>query len=201
TIAAASGEYTVGGRAGHAQVSIWRDWRQTGPDNLERLQSLPAPDGQPLPLRPATGDEAADAGRALAGLTFPAIATARGPATDQVGLILPTSLCAGQIAARIAGHLNDRYSGDGLSRFVALPHTEGCGVSSGSSEELYTRTMVGYLLHPLVGRGLLLEHGCEKTHNDYLRHELEGRGVDPARFGWASIQLDGGIETVARKVT
>jgi altronate dehydratase len=31
TIAAASGEKTVGERAGHAQVSIWRDWKQTGP--------------------------------------------------------------------------------------------------------------------------------------------------------------------------
>ncbi len=201
TIAAASGERTVGERAGHAQVSIWRDWAQTGPEALARLQVAPAPDGQPLPLAP---DPAGDGDPAMpSDLAFTALRTARGSATDQVGLILPTSLCAGQIARRIADRLNARGSGDGdgaLSRFVALPHTEGCGVSSGQSEELYIRTMVGYLLHPLVGRGLLLEHGCEKTHNDYLRGELLARGVDPARFGWASIQLDGGIDTVVGKV-
>ena len=64
------------------------------------------------------------------------------------------------------------------SRFVALAHTEGCGVSSGLSEELYTRTLLGYLLHPLVGPALLLEHGCEKTHNDYFRQELRRRKGD-----------------------
>jgi altronate dehydratase len=111
-----------------------------------------------------------------------------------------TCLCSGQIAGRIANLLNARKIGrEGLSRAVALPHTEGCGVSSGQSEELYTRTLIGYLLNPLVGRALLLEHGCEKTHNDYVRHELRGAGVDLDRFGWASIQLDGGIESVTGK--
>jgi altronate dehydratase len=55
--------------------------------------------------------------------------------------------------------------------------------------------------HPLVGPALLLEHGCEKTHNDYIRHELEREGVDLSRFGWASIQLDGGIEAVVEKTS
>lgn len=193
TIAAASGERTAGERAGHAQVSIWRDWRQTGPVDVARLRAAPAPSGEPLPLRPAPADDP------LAGRTFAALDTADGPVTDRAGLILPTSLCAGQIARRIAADLNARGAGP-LSRYVALPHTEGCGVSSGASEELYTRTLVGYLLHPLVGRALLLEHGCEKTHNDYLRQELLRRDVDPARFGWASIQLDGGIAAVGAKV-
>ncbi|MFN8511234.1 MAG: UxaA family hydrolase [Chloroflexia bacterium] len=116
--------------------------------------------------------------------------------------MLPTSLCAGQIAQRIANHLNARKVGrDKIARFVALPHTEGCGVSSGNSEELYARTLIGHLLHPLVGPALLLEHGCEKTHNDYIRHELEREGVDLSRFGWASIQLDGGIEAVVEKTS
>lgn len=41
----------------------------------------------------------------------------------------------------------------GISRFVALAHTEGCGVSS-SPERLYPRTMLGYLMHPMVGQAL-----------------------------------------------
>src|SRR5207302_9861269 len=87
-----------------------------------------------------------------------------------------------------------------LSRFEALPHTEGCGVSAGSSELLYARTVLGYVTHPLVGATMLLEHGCEKTHNDYFRNELKRRGIAPQRFGWASVQLDGGIDAVMQKV-
>jgi altronate dehydratase len=114
---------------------------------------------------------------------------------------LPTSLCSGQIARRIAGWLDQHLAGEGgISRYVALPHTEGCGASSGSSEEIYIRTLIGHLTHPLVGPALLLEHGCEKTHNDYLRHALRQRNLDPAQFGWASIQLDGGIDAVERRV-
>ncbi len=87
-----------------------------------------------------------------------------------------------------------------MTRFVALPHTEGCGVSAGSAETIYSRTVLGHLANPTVRFGLLLEHGCEKTHNDYFRNRLEEAGLDPARFGWASVQLDGGIESVVEKV-
>ena len=59
--------------------------------------------------------------------------------------------------------------------------------------------MIGYLLSPIVGRALLLEHGCEKTHNDFVRQALREAGVGLDRFGWASIQLDGGIEAVTTK--
>jgi hypothetical protein len=60
--------------------------------------------------------------------------------------------------------------------------------------------MLGYLTHPLVRFALLLEHGCEKTHNDYIRHQAEQRGLDLSVFGWASVQLDGGIEKVTQKI-
>ncbi|MGI9049781.1 MAG: UxaA family hydrolase [Rubrobacteraceae bacterium] len=192
TIEAASGKKTVGERAGHSQVSIWRDWKQTGTENLERLLETPEPDGKPLPVR---------GGDTGAGLRFEAFRTGRGYVADQVGLVMPTSLCSGQIALRIAERLNERDAGDDkLSRFVALPHTEGCGVSAGSAETLYARTVLGYLAHPLVRVGLLLEHGCEKTHNDYFRNRLTDQGLDPERFGWASVQLDGGIDAVVEKV-
>jgi altronate dehydratase len=48
-------------------------------------------------------------------------------------------------------------------------------------------------MHPNVAAALLLEHGCEKITNDVMRAELEAAGVAAARFGWASVQLDGGI--------
>jgi len=88
-----------------------------------------------------------------------------------------------------------------ITRFVSLPHTEGCGVSSGASEELYRRTILSHLVSPIVQYGVLLEHGCEKTHNDYMADYLtKDMNQDKSQFGWASVQLDGGIESVTKKV-
>jgi len=47
---------------------------------------------------------------------------------------------------------------------------------------------------------VLLEHGCEMTHNDAVRNHLARRGLAAERFGWASVQLDGGIESVRARV-
>ncbi len=88
----------------------------------------------------------------------------------------------------------------GITRFVSLVHTEGCGASSGPSEDLFIRTMLGYLKHTDVATALLLEHGCEKTHNDYFRNHLEEVGLKAGQFGWASIQQDGGIDPVLNKI-
>jgi altronate dehydratase len=73
-------------------------------------------------------------------------------------------------------------------------------VTSGAAEETFVRTMIGHLVHPHVRLALLLEHGCEKTHNDYFRHRLVEAGADPDRYGWASIQRDGGIAAVTARV-
>jgi altronate dehydratase len=191
TLEAASGERTVGERAGHSQVSIWRDWKQTSDENLDLLRDEQEPDGEPLPVKSAPDLE----------FSFEAIKSGRGPVLDQVALVMPTSLCSGQISRRIANRLNERDATLGkVTRFVALPHTEGCGVSAGSAETIYSRTVLGHLASPTVRFGLLLEHGCEKTHNDYFRNRLEEAGLDPGRFGWASVQLDGGIDSVVAKV-
>lgn len=174
TVAVVSGQQSVGERAGHAQVQLWRDWRQSGP-SAAPAQSIPA--AAPYALR--TGEQ-------------PPAESLR-PRPGDVGLILPTSLCAGQIAQMAARQLNREGTGGRLRRFVALAHTEGCGASQ-AAEELYIRALLGYLRHPLAAQVLLMEHGCEKTHNDYLRQEMLALGLDLARYGWRSIQMDGGIE-------
>ena len=196
TLRVASGERSVGEKAGHSQVQLWRDWRQTSAARLDQLLQTARPSGLPLAVK-RTASQAR-----FAAARFQAHETSRGFACDQIGLIIPTSLCSGEIARLIAGRLNGARSlpKGALSRFVALAHTEGCGVSSGESEEIHLRTMAGYLIHPSVGRGLLLEHGCEKTHNDAMRNFLTERGLDASRVGFASVQLDGGIENVAAKV-
>lgn len=199
TVNVASGERSVGEKAGHSQVSLWRDWKQTGPVDLDPLLTeSELKSGEPIPIDAVTETQR----RVPITLQFRALETEAGCRTDQVGLILPTSLCSGQIAQMIAHRCNERGIGEkqGISRFVALPHTEGCGVSGGRSEEIYTRTMIGHLTHPTVALGLLLEHGCEKTHNDHVRHEIQKLGISPERYGWASVQLDGGIDAVIEKV-
>jgi len=198
TVDVASGERSVGEKAGHSQVSLWRDWKQTGPTDLDPLLTeSELKSGEPIPIDTVTAQRSVPTT-----LQFRALQTEDGHRTDQVGLILPTSLCSGQIAQMIAHRCNEQKIGkeQGISRFVALPHTEGCGVSSGRSEEIYTRTMIGHLTHPTVALGLLLEHGCEKTHNDHVRHEIQQLGISPERYGWASVQLDGGIDAVIEKV-
>ncbi|MCY3552695.1 MAG: UxaA family hydrolase [Candidatus Poribacteria bacterium] len=213
TVNVASGERSVGEKAGHSQVSLWRDWKQTEPVDLDALLTeSELKSGEPLSIDvtaqrsvPTTLpiDAVTETQRSVpTTLQFRALQTEAGYRTDQVGLILPTSLCSGQIAQMIAHRCNEREIGkkQGISRFVALPHTEGCGVSGGRSEEIYTRTMIGHLTHPTVALGLLLEHGCEKTHNDHVRHEIQKLGISPERYGWASVQLDGGIDAVIEKV-
>jgi len=193
TLEVASGKHSKGELAGHAQTSIWRNWRQTDASQVETLLSTPLPPGQSIPIR---------ANGASADVHFEALRSRGRTATDQVALILPTSLCAGQIARMSADRLNQKALGkeQHLSRFVSLVHTEGCGHSGGVTEEMYSRTMLGYLSHPLVRFALLLEHGCEKMHNDYMRHQAEHEGIDLSSFGWASVQLDGGIERVTQKI-
>jgi altronate dehydratase len=210
TVRTAAGQHTAGETAGHSQVSIWRDWKQSrvrpglsvGSDggSVPLLSGFPDEadaelDGLPLPVRtpdPAPPD---------VDTSWTSLEADGRTGSEQLALVLPTSLCSGQIALRLAEEAEaQRWHTGAVSRVVALPHTEGCGVSGGSAEETYARTMVGYLAHPNVRLALLLEHGCEKTHNDYFRSRLVEAGLDPARFGWASIQGDGGIAAVSARV-
>jgi len=191
TLKVAGGTRSKGEKAGHYQVQIWRNWAQKDSRRLEEIRRRKVPDGESLPVR---GEEGPD-------LRF----TARrgsGYAIDQLALVLPTSLCSAQVARMAAERLNARGLGraQGISRFVALVHTEGCGMAGAASERLYARAILGYLTHPLVRCALLLEHGCEKTHNDYMRHRLAELDIDPEEFGWASVQLDGGVEKTLDRV-
>jgi altronate dehydratase len=217
----ASGRRSAGEKAGHAQVQLWREWRQDGHSasreqkNLgERNPPHPGPLSQrgegeglgrpgpaeenPRPFIPPTSarDPRAFLPSPLGGEREKGrgVSAAHGPILP-TALVLPTSLCSGQIGRLIADRLNQT----GEVRAVTLPHTEGCGNSGGESEQLFLRAMAGYLAHPLVARALLLEHGCEKTHNDAFRNLIRALGLPEAAFGWASVQMDGGIERAVNK--
>ena len=192
-LATASGQRTKGEHAGHSQVSLWRDWRQTDTSRLAALRARTAPDGNPLPLAPS---------EPLDPVLLTVLQTETGFATERVALVLPTSLCAAQIARLAAERLNEKQLGraQGISRFVALTHTEGCGFGGETMHKLLHRTYRGYVTHPNVAAALLLEHGCEKVPNDVMRRQLENAGVPLTRFGWASVQLDGGIAKALDKI-
>ena len=188
-IETASGRRTKGEHAGHSQVSLWRNWRQTDGAHLAELRARPDPDGKPLLVARDVPASSAVA------LQLFSLGESRW-ATERVALVLPTSLCAAQISRLAADRLNAKQLGraHGISRFVALTHTEGCGFGGDAMYQLLNRSYQGYITHPNVAAALLLEHGCEKMPNDVMRHQLDTAQVPLARFGWASVQLDGGIE-------
>ncbi|KAA0155713.1 hypothetical protein FNF29_01628 [Cafeteria roenbergensis] len=275
TLAVSSGRGTAGERTGRSQVSIWRAWPQTSAEGYAAAAAAPEPTGAAISLAPllprlarAPGEApaalpgaltAADpdakpsaSGVSAAGPSFSALRSSGPPGTtawvaDRIALVLPTSLCSGQVAQLVVDRLNDRLARERASgsataagsaskavswgpaspdpadealpspplspaapaaaapslarhvtRFVALPHTEGCG-SSGPMAE-YFASMAGHLLHPGVWRGALLEHGCEKLHNDEMRAAVRAAGRSEDDFGWVSVQLDGGIEAVSAKI-
>lgn len=191
-IAAASGLPTKGEKAGHHQVSIWRDWMQTSEAELPILPQPTAIRGEPCRVH-LLEESTIRAVREIRPRPFDA-------GVPGIGLIIPTSLCSSEVAALFARRLAQSESLHGLRRIAALSHTEGCGVSGGHSQDLFVRTLLGYATHPLVSAALFLEHGCEKVHNQFLHLRLRELGVDPASYGWASIQLDGGIEASFQKV-
>ena len=187
TIATASGDRTQGERAGHSQAQLWRNWRQTNPDRIAAIEARPVPDGRPLPVAASTAAPGAPPARAV---------------TERIGLVLPTSMCSSQIARLAAARLNDSSVGlrHGIDRFVALAHSEGCGFGGGSTYDTLQRSFRGYATHPNVAAALLLEHGCEKVPNDAMRRDFERADLPLDRFGWASVQLDGGIDRVIGRV-
>jgi len=194
-IQTASGRYSKGENAQHSQVSIWRDWQQTGPVSPDISLSDPDTVGSPLKKK---GPKKQPRRK----LSFTGFRTPIGTTIDQVALIVPASLCSSQVAQMLALELNQNrpVPEEFVTRFVSFGHTEGCGATSGHSENLLVQTLLGYMNHPMVRFAMVLEHGCEKVHNEYLKGKLEESGHDPASFGWASIQLDGGIEKTRRRI-
>ena len=274
----ASGERSVGELAGHSQISIWRDWcfADAADDAADAGERSAVAKRAAAALQREAERVAAVAARvprervalaraeARALLSFASASRrADAPAAlDRIALIVPSSLCSGEVARMCAATLNcellgaatdeltfavverplgaahavvggsgsaaresvattptaaaaaaeaplapfvavaARAAGSSLAvrRFVALPHTEGCG--SAGNETLYGDVLVGHICHPLVAYALVVEHGCEKQHNDAMAQRLSAHGVgDPAkRFGWCSVQLGGGIAAAAASV-
>ena len=197
-VATASGQRTKGEHAGHSQVSLWRNWLQTDASQLAAIRARPAPDGRPLVERtdPSALSSAADVAQRVGVNALHLFPNGARVATERIGLVLPTSMCSAQIARLAAARMNESglARAAGLDRFVALAHSEGCGFGGETMYHTLYRTYRGYATHPNVPAALLLEHGCEKIPNDAMRRQFEAAQLPLDRFGWASVQLDGGID-------
>ena len=64
---------------------------------------------------------------------------------------------------------------------------------------MFAHIVIGHVVNPLVAHCVLLEHGCEKHHNDSVSADMKRYGVDTSKFGWASVQVDGGIRKVSNR--
>lgn len=201
----ASGERSLGERAGHSQISIWREWAQVA--LVSDLESLTIRELAGTPITMQEDDSTEDEVAVVKSSTYASIG---GRASERLGLVLPTSLCSGEVSRLLSEQLNAnrlKIGEDGspvppsIDRFISLPHTEGCGIGyAGDGDRIFSRIMLGHLMHPNVAQALMMEHGCEKTHNSWMLHELNARGIDTSRYGMASLQLDGGIANASEKV-
>jgi altronate dehydratase len=209
-VATASGRKSRGEHAGHSQASLWRNWRQTDGSHLAEIRRRATPDGKPLKVEPGLpglrslgeGGRTGSSAEARPEAALHLYRNGDKWATERVGLVLPTSMCSAQIARLASERMNAKGLAGrlGLDRFVTLTHTEGCGFGGESMYQLLQRTYRGYATHPNVAAALLLEHGCEKIPNDAMRRQFETAGLPLDRFGWASVQLDGGIDKALANV-
>ena len=179
-------------RRAHSQVSIWRDWPPAGHPPPHRAAVGPSPPG---------GNRWPSGPRRRRPVSFegPGRRERASPSTASVS-VLPTSLCSGQVARMAAERLN--AAGPGVPGGALPLRRPSFTPRAAASRAGPARRSTGGRCSgtspirrwPLA---LLLEHGCEKTHNDYMRAALDEAGIDGSRYGFASVQLDGGIEARA----
>ena len=206
----ASGERSKGEAAGHSQVSIWRNWavgedvnnkkyqENTKTESMGTDELLLCTKEEPHQVRP---DPPPLPTNLLQLKPIKRIQHACGTAVA----LIPTSLCSSAVAASFKSFIQKKV--DGSVTVVCPSHTEGCGAAGDSTyERRYQRLMIGHAVHPSISRAIFLEHGCEKTHNDYFRNCLREADVTSIEediesyFAFWSLQRDGGYENAKKKV-
>lgn len=90
-------------------------------------------------------------------------------------LIVPASLCASDVASKLASHLDrgelaSQYAN--LDGVVAAAHTEGCGCNDGAIIDRLILTLKNTIIHPNVGGVLIIDLGCEKINGNNLIDSL-----------------------------
>ena len=81
-------------------------------------------------------------------------------------LVIPTSVCAGETASRIAAQIPGA---------VAIPHQHGC-CQVGEDYKQTVRTLVGFGVNPNVGAVLVVGLGCEGIQPQVVANEISKSG-------------------------
>ncbi|MBF0127529.1 MAG: UxaA family hydrolase, partial [Magnetococcales bacterium] len=119
-------------------------------------------------------------------------------------IIVPTSMCASQVANQVAARANARFSParrfPNVDSIVSLANTEGCGCASNLQIERFLRVLRHHLIHPNVGGALIIDLGCEQTDYRALQASLLEHGVRPGiPLDWLTIQKEGGVAGTVEK--
>jgi altronate hydrolase len=109
-------------------------------------------------------------------------------------VIIPTSLCTGEIAGRIAASVDNqaRKQYKNIDGVVAAVHTEGCGCNDGGIIDRLLLTLKNTVMHPNVAGALVIDLGCEKTTLAITRDYFAGTVDKPIDF--LSVQSCGGTK-------
>lgn len=195
-----SGERTKGEKRKQNIDLIWRRrFFQADDDKSQENHPSRLP-GTPSPFSPERNKSIADSD----------------PFTTEYGkvaLIIPTVGCSIATAEQAAAHLNQSAlveSGQ-VDRFVVLPNTEGCGVTTGSE---VLNFLLSYSSHQRVKACLFLSLGCEMVSSGFIKSAMNGsdvgfpeisaaakrNGLSPAAHGWITIQDCGGTENSINKI-
>ena len=198
----ADGMKVLGEREGSnpPQVSLWRDWfvkdKVTDDDKKEKEQEKER--------KQDIDDMSVDEKKNFTSLPILDALPELSLHTPSIGLILPTSLCSSETSRLIANELNSMKQEDetfckNVTRFGYLETTEGCGVVG--NDFFHKNVLVGILRSPLIKFAVLLEHGCEKNHNDSMRKTLKSKFESiPSNIGFESVQLGGGVRRAVSNV-
>ncbi len=192
----AAGERTKGEKRGQNIDLIWRKrFYNEAPVAAAENRPTRLP-GAPLVINPKAGSHGDD-------FEMPEFSVGYG----KVALIIPTVGCSTATARQAADRLNQsEFVTQGrVERVIALPNTEGCGVTTGAE---VLNFLLNYATHPRVEACLFLSLGCEMVSPGFIKSAMTGKDIgfpeisaasralnlDPERFGWITIQDAGGTE-------
>ncbi len=154
-----------------------------------------------------SGRKAATSGKVCrtedASRTFTGFVRGNQIGTRNYYLVVPTSLCASDVAVRVANSpdINDilkkKYKNvDGV---VAAAHTEGCGCNDGEIIDRLLLTLKNTIIHPNVGGALIIDLGCEKTNYRIVSKYFADLYRWKKPVDYISIQALGGTGTALRE--
>jgi altronate hydrolase len=125
-----------------------------------------------------------------------------GIGTRNYYLIVPASMCASDVAVKLAVSLEDggavRKLYPNIDGVIAAAHTEGCGCDDGRMIDRYMLTLKNTVAHPNVGGALVIDLGCEKkTVAGFSEFFGDISGLKP--IDYLSIQAEGGTGRALKK--